>query len=129
MVGKLRTHVDKKVADLAKETVKKWKNDVAATKAAESAPTTTKAAPSTGTTTVPNKPAPTTAATATITNGAKVEDATASKSGSGLPNKVRDANSDGIPKQFTPDKARDGSIILLYNAICVDSSECIILPP
>jgi hypothetical protein len=38
-------------------------------------------------------------------------------------NKVRDANSDGIPKQFTNDKVRDGSITLLYNAICIDSSE------
>ena len=32
VVGKLRTHEDKHVADLAKETVKKWKNDVAAQK-------------------------------------------------------------------------------------------------
>jgi transcription elongation factor S-II len=117
-VGKLRTHDDKKVADLAKETVKKWKNDVAG---AKSVPPT-----ATGQTAgSPQKNAPTTNTTTTssaIINGTKVENISPQPL---TANKVRDASSDGIPKTFTNDKARDGSITLLYNAICLDSSECL----
>lgn len=114
------------MADLAKETVKKWKNDVAAQKEKPGS-ATTKAIPSQKASS-PTLPTPVSSGTATpamTANGSvKAENVLPNSAGG---NKVRDANSDGITKHPVDHKVRDGSIILLYNAICLDSTEC--LPP
>ena len=142
-MGKLRTHEDKRVADLAKETVKKWKNDVAAQKekpgaaagtggagnAKQSSVATASlsaaaAAKGTSVTGPANAVASgSSAATATTqgTNGAATSSSTANGAGAG---KTRDAKSDGIEKYLTGDKVRNGSITLLYNAIVLESTEC-----
>ena len=132
VVGKLRTHEDKNVADLAKETVRKWKNDVAGHKK----PDTPSSSTSTATTTIPSTGkavspvVPTKLSTENVpavTNGNgnnKTENGPAKTTTT--VKKTRDANTDGI-KNPTGDKVRDGSIILLYNAIVLDSTEC--LPP
>jgi transcription elongation factor S-II len=130
VVGKLRTHEDKKVADLAKETVKKWKNDVAGQKdkAAPAAPstTTTKAGEPVQTATSPVIPTKVASGSGTATpmNGVKTNDAEEKK--------ARDATSDGISGYSVNDRTRDSSIVLLYNAICLDSTEStshLTLPP
>lgn len=111
------------MADLAKETVKKWKNDVAAQKEKPGS-TATKATPSqkASSPTLPTPASSGTAIPATTTNGAaKAESIPANGAGG---NKVRDANSDGISKHPMDHKVRDGSIVLLYNAICLDSLQC-----
>lgn len=121
MVGKLRSHEDKKVADIAKETVRKWKNDVSEQKKPDGASASGKAdvRPSATTTTAKNGAVASTATNHLGMNG------TAKDGGLSENNKKpRDATSDGISKVQTNDKTRDGSIILLYNAIVLDSSEC-----
>jgi transcription elongation factor S-II len=129
VVGKLRTHEDTKVADLAKETVKKWKTDVAGQKKPDTSGSTTTATAATNA----GKPASpiaqrkgsldTVPKVTPIANGAgKAEGGSAS--GGGGEKRPRNATSDGISKVHTNDKVRDGSIILLYNAIVLDSTEC-----
>ena len=132
-MGRLRTHEDKNVADLAKETVRKWKEDVAAMKKPDHShkpPTAGGSATTAGTTaassaTKPGSPSLVRKASVVDTpstanaNGVKTEPATA--------HKVRDAKTDGISKEITRDKTRDSSILLLYNAIVLDSTECKIL--
>jgi transcription elongation factor S-II len=125
-VGKLRTHEDKKVADLAKETVKKWKNDVAGHKdkpaSASTSNATAKPAPvaKSSSPVVPTRLDSQTTAPASTPNG--------TQSPANGSQKPRDANVDGISKVHTNDKIRDSCIILLYNAICSDSTECIFSP-
>lgn len=141
-MGKLRTHEDKSVADLAKETVKKWKNDVAAQKEkpAATAGSTTDASrqstviPKSGTTKAMSPTAPTKVSSATNATGTfgvgETQSSNASVNGTTTPaGKNRDATSDGIA-EFLPKglehKVRNGSITLLYNAIVLESTECMI---
>lgn len=128
-MGKLRTHEDTKVADLAKETVKKWKGDVAGQKKPEASgsATTTTTAANVGKATSPivqkKESLDTVPKTTPIMNGTgKVENGPTG--GTAAEKKPRNATSDGISKVHTNDKARDGSIILLYNAIVLESTEC-----
>jgi transcription elongation factor S-II len=120
-VGKLRTHDDKKVADLAKETVRKWKNDVAGQKdkPASTQPTKT-ASPVKSTGPVLPQAAQSFPVPAASSNGKIKSESSASPA-----KKARDATSDGISKSVVGEKIRDNCIILLYNAICLDSIECI----
>jgi hypothetical protein len=126
--------------------VRKWKNDVAGNKKPE--PGTSKGTggtASTTTTTATKTDATSTAGQAvspvlptkgsseagptksTIANGAvKTEDRGPSND---VAKKDRNANLDGIPKVIVNDKVRDGSIILLYNAIVLESTECVPLAP
>ena len=127
-MGKLRTHEDKRVAELAKETVKKWKHDVAGQKKPDATPSSTsKAAATAGAASGPSPPPTVASVTAqhrqgSISNGSVKEE----NSNANAMKKNRDANTDGIPKEHTGDKARDGSIVLLYNSIALESSECIV---
>jgi transcription elongation factor S-II len=130
VVGKLRTHDDKNVADLAKETVRKWKNDVAGHKKPDTPSSSTSTAtinastiPSTGKAVSPvvptkleNVPVVTNGNGNNKTENGPAKTTTTVKT-------TRDANTDGI-KDPTGEKVRDGSIILLYNAIVLDSTEC-----
>jgi transcription elongation factor S-II len=131
VVGRLRTHEDKKVADLAKDTVRKWKDDVAAAKK----PDSSKAANATANAGAAGAVAVSGAGNsgpASIARKASVVDTSSSASApsvkqanaSAPSQKVRDAKTDGISKEITRDKVRDSSIILLYNAIVLDSTEC-----
>jgi transcription elongation factor S-II len=121
VVGRLRTHQDKKVADLAKDTVRKWKNDVGGTKKPEgtAASTASSATAGKGGATSPTKPNP------GVPNGVvKTENPGSSNGASPAKAKApRTAASDNIPKEITGDKTRDGSIALLYNSIALDRDE------
>jgi transcription elongation factor S-II len=136
-VGKLRTHEDKSVADLAKETVKKWKNDVAAQKEkpAATAGSTTEASrqstviPKSGTTKAMSPTAPTKVSSATNAPGTfgvgETQSSNASVNGTTTPaGKNRDATSDGIAEFLSKDTVRNSCITLLYNAIVLESTEC-----
>jgi hypothetical protein len=121
--------------------VRKWKNDVAGNKkpepgaskgtggTASTTATTTTTAGATSTAgqsvspVVPTKGLPEAGPTkSTIANGAvTAEDRGPSND---VAKKDRNANLDGIPKVIVNDKVRDGSIILLYNAIVLESTEC-----
>jgi transcription elongation factor S-II len=125
-VGKLRTHEDKKVADLAKETVRKWKNDVAGHKKPETgtSSTTSTTAAASGKAVSPVAPAkvssaPASTSTTTANGAVKAENGSSNVAVS--ERKDRNSKKDGIPNVITEDKARDGSIHLLYNAIVLDS--------
>ena len=126
-MGKLRTHEDKKVADLAKETVRKWKNDVAGHKKPEtgaSSTTSTTAAAASGkavSPVVPTKVSSAPASTSTTTANGAVKAENGSSNVAVSERKDRNSKKDGIPNVITEDKARDGSIHLLYNAIVLDS--------
>jgi len=134
VVGKLRTHEDKNVADLAKETVRKWKNDVAGHKK----PDTPSSSISTATTNASTIPSTGKAVSPVVPTKLSTENVPAVTNGNGniktengpttTVKKTRDANTDGI-KNPTGEKVRDGSIILLYNAIVLDSTECPPPPP
>ena len=153
MVGKLRTHEDKHVADLAKETVKKWKNDVAAQKekpvvaASASANAGGNVKQSAGTAaaavgaskvTSPTGPgkgvssasssSTTTTTTQAGTNGMGTTTPSSLGNGAGT-GKTRDAASDGIAEYLTEGIVRNGSITLLYNAIVLESTERTLPPP
>jgi transcription elongation factor S-II len=106
-VGKLRSHENKKLAETAKDAVKKWKNDVAQHK---------DKAPPAAASTAGAKPPSATTSTSAMNGPVKAEPPAA-----GGISKVRTALSDGVPNSITNDKARDGSIALLYNAICQDA--------
>ena len=127
-MGKLRTHEDKEVADLAKETVRKWKNDVAGHKkpetgASSASSTTAATSKKAASPVVPAKVSSDAASTSTtVVNGVKAE--SGSNNGAASEKKDRNVKTDGIPAVITQDKARDGSIHLLYNAIVLDSDDC-----
>ncbi|KAJ8594191.1 transcription elongation factor [Rhizopogon salebrosus TDB-379] len=102
-VGKLRSHEAKEVSDLAKELVKKWKNEVERAKGGSKAATNGKAAPARkGSTSV----TPSTPATPVPVNG-----------GSGL----RTAKGDGAKALSTGDNTRDRCMELIYDGLALDS--------
>jgi len=109
-VGKLRSHGDKQVSELAKEIVKKWKTDVEAHKRTN------------GSHSANGKANP----------GRKnsSSSAAASKSASGSPAipsppvikaELRTAKGDGISTVWTGDKTRDKCVELFYDALASDS--------
>ncbi|KAJ7581131.1 transcription factor S-II, central domain-containing protein [Mycena floridula] len=100
-VGKLRTHDNKEVADLAKDLVKKWKNEVGkdkqtTNKGGKPALAALKKAPAVASGTTPSTP-------------------TAPKFD------ARTAKTDGIDMSITKDDIRDKCIILIYDALAGDS--------
>ncbi|KAI0738143.1 transcription elongation factor [Daedaleopsis nitida] len=108
-VGKLRSHVSKQVADLAKEIVKKWKTEVEREKAAggggkAAKPPVAKKATSSSAAATPSTPVTPTVAS----SGSKVSD-------------TRSAKSDGIKIEYTGDKTRDKCAELIYDALVFDS--------
>ena len=122
----MRTHDDKKVADLAKDTVRKWKNDVAGQKQpSTSSSTDTMAGPATSTAKTASSKLPTRDGLQNVPLKTSDGAVKAEKSAPPATKKVRDAISDGISKVQVNEKTRDGSIILLYNAIVLDSEQCI----
>ena len=119
------------MADLAKETVRKWKNDVAGHKKPDTGTSSTssttaaasgKAVSPVVSTKISSDPAST---STTVANGA-VNAESGSSNGAPSEKKDRNAKKDGIPGVITQDKARDGSIHLLYNAIVLDSDDCML---
>lgn len=93
-VGKLRSHTTKEVSELAKEIVKKWKNEVELAKAGAKAPVRKASTAST--------PAMTTTA-----NNTKIES--------------RTAKGDGVKIDLIGDKTRDKCMELIYDALASDS--------
>jgi transcription elongation factor S-II len=106
-VGKLRTHEAKEVSDLAREIVKKWKNEVERAKGGSGSkagtPANGKAAPTRkGSASV----TPSNAATPAPVNG-KLE--------------PRSAKADGIKASGTGDNTRDRCTELIYDGLACDS--------
>jgi transcription elongation factor S-II len=122
VVGRLRTHEDKNVADLAKDTVRKWKNDVGGSKKPEAASTASASAGKSAPATSPTK-------ASVVPNGAVKVEKSANGAEDGKAKAPRTSVTDNIPKQPTGDKVRDTSIALFYNAIALDREECISPPP
>lgn len=107
-VGKLRTHDVKEISDLAKEIVKKWKNEVERAKGGSGSKSTANAK-STGA--APRKPV----ASATPASGS-VTPASNGKS------EVRTAKSDGVKISVSGDTMRDRCIELIYDGLACDSA-------
>ncbi|KAH7925798.1 transcription elongation factor [Leucogyrophana mollusca] len=104
-VGKLRSHEAKEVSELAKEIVKKWKNEVEKAKGSVTAK-----APTNGKTPVrkaSTSVTPSNPATPTATNG-KTD--------------VRTAKGDGAKVGATGDLTRDRCAELIYDALACDST-------
>lgn len=102
-VGKLRTHEAKEVSDLAKEIVKKWKNEVERAKGGAKVGANGKAVPTRkGSTSV----TPSTPATPVPVNG-----------GSGF----RTAKGDGAKPSSTGNVTRDKCMELIYDGLACDS--------
>jgi len=93
-VGKLRSHTTKEVSELAKEIVKKWKNEVELAKAGAKAP-------------VRKASTASTPAMATTANNTKTES--------------RTAKGDGVKIDLIGDKTRDKCMELIYDALASDS--------
>ncbi|EPQ53091.1 transcription elongation factor [Gloeophyllum trabeum ATCC 11539] len=108
-VGKLRSHGNKDVSDLAKEVVKKWKQAVEREKLSNGG--SAKGAPNGK---VPERKASMTPATP-ITPTAQSPSARKS------PLAERTAKSDGIRVEVTGDKTRDKCIEIIYDALAIDS--------
>ncbi|KIN99247.1 hypothetical protein M404DRAFT_819759 [Pisolithus tinctorius Marx 270] len=106
-VGKLRTHDVKEISDLAKEIVKKWKNEVERAKGGSGSKSTANAK-STG---APRKPV----VSATPASGS-VTPASNGKS------EVRTAKSDGVKISVSGDTMRDRCIELIYDGLACDSA-------
>jgi len=113
-VGKLRSHADKQVSELAKEIVKKWKTDVEVHKRTNGSSQSSTMAHSR-----PNQPKKSSSSAAV-----------ASKSSSGSPAipspsvskpELRTAKSDGISTAWSGDKTRDKCVELIYDALAFDS--------
>ncbi|KIO00929.1 hypothetical protein M404DRAFT_745244 [Pisolithus tinctorius Marx 270] len=107
-VGKLRTHDVKEISDLAKEIVKKWKNEVERAKGGSGSKSTANAK-STGA--APRKPV----VSATPASGS-VTPASNGKS------EVRTAKSDGVKISVSGDTMRDRCIELIYDGLACDSA-------
>ncbi|CCJ28186.1 unnamed protein product, partial [Pneumocystis jirovecii] len=96
-VGKLRNYSEKYVADLAKEIVKKWKEDMSAMKSGKK-----------------------------VSLAENKTDTPITTSELSTPNtfeKTRDSTTDCIEKNITGDKVRDNCVHLIYNALVYGSEE------
>ncbi|KAH8114268.1 transcription elongation factor [Phellopilus nigrolimitatus] len=111
-VGKLRSNSAKEVADLAKELVKKWKNEVERQKQGGGAkgPSSTSA-----------KPAPVRKASVADSIASPTTPTGASFNASFSKGAVRSAKADGVVINVTADKTRDKCIELIYDSLSLDS--------
>lgn len=107
-VGKLRTHDAKEVSELAKEIVKKWKNEVERAKGGSGSKTTANAK-----STAASRKA---VASTTTPGSGSVTPASNGKS------EVRTAKSDGVKISVSGDITRDKCIELIYDGLACDSA-------
>jgi len=105
-VGKLRSHGSKSVSDLAKDVVRKWKQEVEKEKQAKGGSSTPK---------LNGKVSDRKASITPVTPTAQ------SPSAGKSPLAERSAKTDGIRVEVTGDKTRDKCIELIYDALAVDS--------
>ncbi|KZT30188.1 transcription elongation factor [Neolentinus lepideus HHB14362 ss-1] len=105
-VGKLRSHGSKSVSDLAKDVVRKWKQEVEKEKQAKGGAGTPKLNGK-----VSDRKA----------SGTPVTPTAQSPSAGKSPLAERSAKTDGIRVEVTGDKTRDKCIELIYDALAVDS--------
>ncbi|KAH9895904.1 transcription elongation factor [Cubamyces lactineus] len=117
-VGKLRQHASKRVADLAKEIVRKWKTEVEREKQASGGGA--KAAANGKPPAKKSVSAPSASSAAATPTTPVTPTVSASGSGSKL-NETRSAKSDGIKIEYTGDKTRDKCAELIYDALVFDS--------
>ncbi|KAI6131752.1 transcription elongation factor [Pisolithus croceorrhizus] len=103
-VGKLRTSDAKEVSDLAKEIVKKWKNEVERAKGGSGGKTTANAK----STAASRKPPTPASGSVTPASNGKSE--------------VRTAKSDGVKISVAGDATRDRCIELIYDGLACDSA-------
>ncbi|KAG7440094.1 transcription elongation factor [Guyanagaster necrorhizus] len=106
-VGKLRTHASKDVSDLAKDIVKKWKNDVEKAKQSHQSGGSSKPVQN-------GKPAP--GRKASVASDGKPTMQTAAKAA------TRSAKTDGFSdNSLTGDSTRNKCIALIYDSLAFDS--------
>ncbi|KAK9454629.1 transcription factor S-II, central domain-containing protein [Dipodascopsis uninucleata] len=116
VVNKLRSHSDKKVSELVKSMVKKWKDEITAQKSAVHSP-----ASNSSSTNIPNKATP---MSSTVSNSSSVSPSDSTprpkvqRHASGI---ARDTKTDGVNTDIYPDKTRNACISVTYNALVKDS--------
>ncbi|KAK9366029.1 transcription factor S-II, central domain-containing protein [Lipomyces kononenkoae] len=112
-VNKLRSHSEKKVSELVKSIIKKWKDDVTAQKASSHTQSPTTSA------TTANKTPP----VATTPSSVSPSDVTAEKPRVQRPpnGAPRDVKTDGIKTDLYDDRVRNSSLMVTYNALASDS--------
>ncbi|KAK0502258.1 transcription elongation factor [Armillaria luteobubalina] len=106
-VGKLRTHASKAVSDLAKDIVKKWKNDVEKAKQSHHSGGSSKPVPN-------GKPAPT--RKASVASDGKPSMQTANKAN------TRSYKSDGLTIKLFAEETRNTCLGLMYDSLAFDSN-------
>ncbi|KAK7207154.1 transcription factor S-II, central domain-containing protein [Myxozyma melibiosi] len=117
-VNKLRSHPDKKVSELVKSIIKKWKDEVTAQKAPKHAgsaqPSSSVGSTRAPTTSAsPDSTAAATAAPEAVPSRPKVQR---------LPNgQLRDVKTDSVSTEIYPDKVRNSCVTVTYNALASDS--------
>ncbi|KIP07884.1 hypothetical protein PHLGIDRAFT_35252 [Phlebiopsis gigantea 11061_1 CR5-6] len=113
-VGKLRSHASRVVSDLAKEIVKKWKQQVEHEKQTGGKSPTTNASSR-----QPLRKQST--ASAQVTTPTTASSTSAKPSAAGAKSDVRTAKSDGISLKMLSDATRDKCLELIYDALAFDS--------
>lgn len=112
-VGKLRQHASKEVSDLAKEVVRKWKQEVEKEKQAAGGSKANANGKSSAPAPVPSRKSSVASVTPTTPT---------TPSGNSLANgSTRSSRSDGVNTNVTGDKTRDKCIELVYDALASDS--------
>ncbi|KAK9493698.1 transcription factor S-II, central domain-containing protein [Lipomyces doorenjongii] len=112
-VNKLRSHSEKKVSELVKSMIKKWKDEVTAQKASSHAQSSTPSV-----TTANNKSPP-----VAVPSFTPPPDVTASKPKVQRPpnGAPRDVKTDGVKTDIYDDRVRNSCVTVTYNALASDS--------
>jgi transcription elongation factor S-II len=115
-VNKLRANTDKNVAELAKEIVTKWKNDVHLAKNKASARAAADKPRSAASPTTSQRPI-----TPDTRAGSKPVQSNAKAASDPM---QRNKSADNVNCSVTGDKARDSMVGILYDALCIGSNAC-----
>ncbi|KAJ8100302.1 transcription factor S-II, central domain-containing protein [Lipomyces tetrasporus] len=111
-VNKLRSHSEKKVSELVKSMIKKWKDEVTAQKASSHLHSSTP--PSAATKKLSPDPAPSSAPPA----GSTAPKPKVQRPPNGAP---RDVKTDGVKTDIYDDRVRNSCVTVTYNALASDS--------
>ncbi|KAK9372882.1 transcription factor S-II, central domain-containing protein [Lipomyces chichibuensis] len=112
-VNKLRSHSEKKISELVKSMIKKWKDEVTVQKASSHAQSST---PPSGTTA--NKPPPVVAPSFAPPPDVSTSKPKVQRPPNGAP---RDVKTDGVKTDIYDDRVRNSCVTVTYNALASDS--------
>ncbi|KAK9235991.1 transcription factor S-II, central domain-containing protein [Lipomyces kononenkoae] len=111
-VNKLRSHSEKKVSELVKSIIKKWKDEVTAQKVSSHSQSPTTSA------TTASKTPPVTSPSSAPTPDVTAEKPKVQRPPNGAP---RDVKTDGVKTDVYDDRVRNSSVMVTYNALASDS--------